>query len=473
MINENHIKKQLASEEAEYRILALTFTDPTRATDLIHQLQPRDFYNPTFRYIFLAIRSLVRKGKPVDVSLVKEYLITHKIPIDTDILDTMATQYILADVPFYWEGTIEIIKYFSYLRKAVDVGQTLIKKSLEFAGQPETPIDKIKDDIEKLVTEYLQYERKDDFVALRDVIPLLREQLVEKQANNVLYPTYIPSLDRLIGGGFAPDELVIVAGRPSMGKTALAIDIAVSNASRGTCVLFFSLEMPKCQIVSRILASVMQVPIGVFRQGKYDGLSEKDRKRVLAMLTQELDDIEVSRLPIYINDNPSLNVYDIKSVTRKFARKCFKAGFQKMLVVIDYLQLITLSEEERRYKNRVLEIGIITSELKKLARELHIPVIVLSQLSRAVEQRADKKPQLSDLRESGTIEQDADIVMLLYRDDYYNPATQKEKDDSISDLEIIVAKHRQGKTGTVTVKFDKATNYVFDVEKGEKKVGKM
>jgi replicative DNA helicase len=250
----------------------------------------------------------------------------------------------------------------------------------------------------------------------------------------------------LLTQGFQKSDLIIVAGRPAMGKTALCLNIVTSIAKNYKLpILFFSLEMSKEQLMYRLLAIETQINNTSLRLGHFN-------KRTWIKLGQAIK--QLSCLPIFIDDTPNLSIQEIRSKVKKIIFEQAKIG----LIVIDYLQLMQISNN--KIENRVQELSQITRTLKTIAREFKIPIIALSQLSRSVENRISKRPILSDLRESGSIEQDADLVLMLYRNKYYNPTTLDEKDDI---AELIITKHRNGPVGTVNLKFDakytKFSNY--------------
>ncbi|MCG0314173.1 MAG: replicative DNA helicase, partial [Calditerricola sp.] len=252
-----------------------------------------------------------------------------------------------------------------------------------------------------------------------------------------------PDLDRMTSG-FQPSDLIIVAARPSVGKTAFALNIAQNVGIRGETVAIFSLEMSAQQLVTRMLCAEGNLEAHKLRTGY---LEEEDWERLTMAIST------LSKAPIFIDDTPGITVTEIRSKLRRL-----KAERGLSLVVIDYLQLI--QGRSRYAENRQQEISEISRSLKGIARELHVPVIALSQLSRAVEQRQDKRPILSDIRESGSIEQDADIVAFLYRDDYYDPETDRK-----NIVEVIIAKQRNGPTGKVELVFLKEYNKFVSLDR--------
>ena len=322
---------------------------------------------------------------------------------------------------------IKIVEEKAILRKLIKTANEII----ELGYDPAEDVEDIMDNAEKKIFDIMQSKNQKGYTPIKDVLVesfTKLEELYNRKQHITGVPTGFVELDYK-SAGLHGSELILVAARPAMGKTAFALNIATNAALRGNApVAIFSLEMSKDQLVNRILCSEAMVDSNKVRTGK---LEEDDWVKLAGAIGP------LSESEIYIDDTPGISVMEIRT-------KCRKLKMEKNigLVVIDYLQLVQGSN--KRQASREQEISEISRSLKILAKEINVPVIALSQLSRAVEQRPDHRPMLSDLRESGAIEQDADIVMFLYRDDYYNKESEK-KDIA----EVIIAKQRGGQTGTV------------------------
>ena len=314
------------------------------------------------------------------------------------------------------------------LRSLGDIGAKITEMVTAGEGSPRDMLE----NAEQMVYDLRRGRESRDLLPIRTVLVDVMtdlESLYRNKGKLPGIPTGIEALDTYISG-LNKSDLILLASRPGMGKTSFALNIAFNAATQsGLAVAVFQLEMSREQLASRLLSSTASVPLQKLRSGDLAG----DEWNRIALATNLL-----SRQEIYIDDNPGITVAEMKS-------KCRRLGNRLGLVVIDYLQLMTGS---KKYENRVTEVADISRSLKIMAKELNVPVLCCSQLSRATEQRADKKPMLSDLRESGSIEQDADIVMFLYREDYYNKEAA-EKDTA----ELIIAKNRHGSTDTLPLKW--------------------
>ncbi len=413
--------------EAEQAIIGSMLTDRDAVVSAIEVLKEEDFYREDNKAIYQAILNLYNRAEPVDIITVKaelesmgkfeqvgglEYLaeLPEKVPTTAN-----ATKY------------IKIVEEKSILRRLIKTANEII----ELGYDPSEEVEDIMEGAEKKIFNIMQEKNQKGYAPIKDVLVESFTKL-EELYNRKQHITGIPSgfveLDYRTAG-FHGSELILIAARPAMGKTAFALNIATNAAIKANVpVAMFSLEMSKEQLVNRILCSEAMVDSNKVRTGK---LEEEDWTKLASAIGP------LSEAEIYIDDTPGINITEIRA-------KCRKLKLEKNigLVVIDYLQLIQGSG--KRNGSREQEISEISRSLKILAKELNVPVIALSQLSRAAEQRPDHRPMLSDLRESGAIEQDADIVMFLYRDDYYNQDSEK-KDIA----EVILAKHRGGSTGTV------------------------
>lgn len=413
--------------EAEQAVLGSMLIDQDAAINAMEVLKPEDFYRDDNKYIYEAMVSLYNRGEPIDIITVKAELTTNQKFEAVGGIEYLA---ILPDkVPFAANSGkyIKIVEEKSILRqliKASDEIQTLGYEQSE-------EIDNIVDQAEKKIYNIMQGRSQKGYTALKEILVesfAEIEKLYNQKEPITGIPTGFADLDARTAG-LHNSDLILVAARPAMGKSAFALNIATNAAINAKVpVAIFNLEMSKSQLVSRMLCSESMVDSNKVRTGKMD---EEDWIKLATALGP------LSEAPVYIDDTPGISVAEIRA-------KCRKLKLEKNigLVVIDYLQLIQGSG--KRNASREQEISEISRSLKILAKELDIPVIALSQLSRAAEQRQDHRPMLSDLRESGAIEQDADIVMFLYRDDYYNPDSEKK-----NIAEVILAKHRAGSTGTV------------------------
>ncbi len=413
--------------EAEQAVLGSMLTDKDAVISAIEVLKEEDFYRTDNRAIYEAILNLYNRAEPIDIITVKSELES------IGKFEQVGGLTYLVSLPDKVPTTANAMKYIKIVEEKSTL-RSLIKTAneiIELGYDPTEDVEDIMEGAEKKIFNIMQNKDKKGYAPIQDILVESFNQL-EELYNRKQHITGVPSgfieLDYKTAG-FHGSDLVLIAARPAMGKSAFALNIATNAAVRANVpVVIFSLEMSKEQMVNRILCSEAMVDSNKVRTGKL----EEDDWTKLAGSIGPLSDSE-----IYIDDTPGISVSEIRA-------KCRKLKLEKNIgmVVIDYLQLVQGSN--KRNGSREQEISEISRSLKILAKELNVPVIALSQLSRAVEQRPDHRPMLSDLRESGAIEQDADIVMFLYRDDYYNKESEK-KDIA----EVIIAKHRGGSLGTV------------------------
>ena len=413
--------------EAEQAILGSMLTDQDAVIDSIEVLKPEDFYREDNKYIYQAMCNLYNKGEPIDIITVKDELTSMQKFEAVGGIEYLA---LLPDkVPLVANADkyIKIVQEKSILRQLIKTAG-----EIESLGYEQTEeIDNIMDQAEKKIFDIMQGKNQKGYTPIKDVLIETfadLEKLYNQKEPITGIPTGFADLDYKTAG-LHDSDLILVAARPAMGKSAFALNIATNAAINAKKpVIIFNLEMSKSQLVNRMLCSEAMVDSNKIRTGKID---EEDWIKLATALGP------LSEAPIYIDDTPGISIAEIRA-------KCRKLKLEKNigLIVIDYLQLIQGSG--KRNASREQEISEISRSLKILAKELDVPVIALSQLSRAAEARQDHRPMLSDLRESGAIEQDADIVMFLYRDDYYNPDSEKK-----NIAEVILAKHRAGSTGTV------------------------
>ena len=413
--------------EAEQAVIGSMLTDKEAVSAATEVLKPEDFYREDNRIIFEAILSLYGRSEPIDIITLKSELSS------MGKFEAVGGLEYIAELPDKVPTTANVEQYIKIVEEK-SVLRNLIKTANEIItlGYDQTQeVDSIIDGAEKKIFEVMQKKNQKGYTPIKDILVETfteLEQLYNQKQRITGIPTGFSDLD-FRTSGLHNSDLILVAARPAMGKSAFALNIATNAAVRAKVpVAIFSLEMSKEQMTSRILCSEAMVDSNKVRTGKID--DEEWGK--LAAASGEL-----SEANIYIDDTPGISIMEIRA-------KCRKMKIEKNigLVVIDYLQLVQGSG--KRGSSREQEIAEISRSLKILAKEINVPVIALSQLSRAPEQRPDHRPMLSDLRESGSIEQDADIVMFLYRDDYYNEDSEKK-----NIAEVILAKHRAGSTGTV------------------------
>lgn len=413
--------------DAEQAVIGSMLTDKDAVIDSVEILKPDDFYRQDNKTIYEAILNLYNRAEPIDIITVKSELTS------LGKIEAVGGLEYLAVLPDKVPTTANVDKYIKIVEEK-SILRRLIKASNEVIdlGYAQTEeLDAIIDQAEKRIFEISQGKNQKGYSALKDILVesfAEIEKLYNQKEPITGIPTGFADLDYKTAG-LHNSDLILVAARPAMGKSAFALNIATNAALQAKVpVVIFNLEMSKSQLVNRMLCSEAMVDSNKIRTGK---IEEDDWVKLATALGP------LSEAPIYIDDTPGITVTEIRA-------KCRKLKMEKNigLVVIDYLQLI--QGTGKRNASREQEISEISRSLKILAKELDVPVIALSQLSRAAEQRADHRPMLSDLRESGAIEQDADIVMFLYRDDYYNPDSEKK-----NIAEVIMAKHRSGSTGTV------------------------
>ena len=414
-------------EDAEQAVLGSMLTDNDAVMAAVEVLKEDAFYREDNKIIYQAILNLYSKSEPIDIITLKDELES------MGKFEQVGGFEYLASLPDKVPTTANVQKYIKIVEEK-SVLRNLIKTAneiIELGYNPTEDVEDIMDGAEKKIFDIMQSKNTKSYTPIKDVLVesfTNLEKLYNQKQHVTGVPTQFYDLDDKTAG-LHGSELILVAARPAMGKTAFALNIATNAALRANVpVAIFSLEMSKDQLVNRMLCSEAMVDSNKVRTGKLD---EEDWTKLAEAIGP------LSEAGVYIDDTPGISVMEIRT-------KCRKLKMEKNigLVVIDYLQLI--SGSNKRNGSREPEISEISRSLKVLAKELNVPVIALSQLSRAVEQRDDHRPMLSDLRESGAIEQDADIVMFLYRDDYYNKESA-EKDIA----EVIIAKQRGGSTGTV------------------------
>ena len=429
---QKNITKQLPfSEEAEKSVIGAMLLENQAINEVMGKIKAKDFYIEENKILFEIITNMFDNGDEVDLVKVRERVnakgLSEKIPTTyiTNLCNRLATTANVLD-------HVKIIEEKSILRKII-----LTSREMNDLGyQEEKPLQKILDKIETKVFDITDSKQVKGFDNAHDILLETLSDLEEKYASDgdiTGLPTGFRDLDNMTSG-FQDSDLVIIAARPSMGKTALALNIAQHVAlNHDKNVGVFSLEMSKSQLMQRVLCSEAKVNNHRLRTGN---LADDDWDKITKVSN------EIANSGLHIDDTPSLSVMEAKAKARRL-----KASEGLDILFIDYLQLM---EGAGDANSRQQEIAKISRSLKNLARELDIPVVALSQLNRAVEQRNDKRPRMSDIRSSGAIEQDADIIAFLYRDEYYNPDTERE-----GITEIILGKQRNGPVGTVELGFEK------------------
>ncbi|QQN70047.1 MULTISPECIES: replicative DNA helicase [Comamonas] len=427
------------SMESESSVLGGLLLDNNAWERVGDLLGDGDFYRHEHKLIYEAIGKLINASKPADVITVYEHLqgMGKAEEIGGLMYLNQLAQYVpsASNIRRY----AEIVRERAILRKLVTASDDIATNAFNPQGKT---VERILDEAEQKIMAIGEEgaRNKQGFQSLDTLVVDLLDQ-VQEMADNPMDVTGVPTgfvdLDRMTSGLQAGD-MVVLAARPSMGKTSFAVNIAEHVAlNEGLPVAIFSMEMGAAQLAVRIVGSIGRVNQGNLRTGK---LSDDEWPR----LTEAIERLRT--VSLHIDETPGLSPTELRANARRLARQCGKLG----LIVVDYLQLMSGSGSAASSDNRATELGEISRGLKMLAKELQCPVIALSQLNRSVEQRTDKRPMMSDLRESGAIEQDADIIMFIYRDDYYN---KESKEPNIA--EVIIGKQRNGPTGTVKLFFQK------------------
>lgn len=416
--------------EAEQSLLGSMFLSGDVVPEVLEKIRSEDLYFPAHQHVFRAITSLYGRGEPVDPVTVAEELknmgLMDQIGGKAYLHDLLQEVPTAANVKYY----LEIVEKKAVLRNLIRVATEIATLGFEAQDNVEAVIDRA----ENLVFAVAKRRIAERFLPVKELLPEIFEQiekLYQRETTVTGLPTGFSDLDKLTSG-LHPSDLIVIAARPSMGKSSLVLNIAENVAlQQKVPVAIFSLEMSRHQLAQRLICSVARVDAQALRVGN---LKEDDWPKFSNAVGQ------LAEAPIFIDDTANITIMEVRAKARRLMSR-HKLG----VVVVDYLQLM---QGDGRSENRQQEISEISRALKILGRELNVPIIAVSQLSRAVEQRQDKRPLLSDLRESGAIEQDADVVVFIYRDDYY----YRDSDDK-GVAEIIVAKHRNGPTGTVKTAF--------------------
>lgn len=436
--------------EAEESVLGACFLSKYALQKACESLTPDSFYDEKNGKIFAAMNALVDEKTPIDITTVTGYLKKNNqlteiggVEYLTEVLNFVPTA---SNIDYY----IKNVEDASILRKLIETATDIASEGY----RTDETVNEILDNSEKKILNIVKNRKSSEFRSIKDILQKTQldlERLSEHKGEVTGLATGWYDIDKLTTG-LHPNELIIIAARPAMGKTVFALNLATHAAmTQDKSVALFNLEMSAEQLAMRIISSLGQVDGFKLRTGN---LMNTDWKRINEAVSQ------LSNTNLVMDDTPGITIGEIRAKCRRLASS--EKGLA--LVVIDYLQLI--SGGKNYGANRQQEVSDISRSLKTLAMELQVPVIALSQLSRSVEAREDKRPIMSDLRESGSIEQDADIVAFLYRDDYYKKEARNEDNTSI--VELIIGKHRNGPTATVELLFKKDTSTMLNLSKGNR-----
>ncbi|MFA5136438.1 MAG: replicative DNA helicase [Patescibacteria group bacterium] len=429
--------------DAEKSVLGAILIDSSAINTVAEFLREEHFYRRENQLIYGACIRLFEKQQPIDVVTLKNQL-KHEGQIK-NVGGASYLSELINSVPTsaYVEHYGNIVKNFYVKRRLIELGSKTVERAFDEKGD----VKKLLDNAEMEIFALAQQHSHRDFIEIKEILATSFERLEEfmKLGGKLRgIATSYPELDNKLAG-LQDSNLVVLAARPGIGKTTFALNVASNIALKSkTPVGFFSLEMSKEELVDRLLVGQADIDAWRLKTGK---LSDDDYKR----LTEAMGDL--SEAPIFIDDTPGLSILEMRTKARKL-----KVEHDIKLIIVDYLQL---ADAGRRFDSRVQEVSYVSQGLKNLARELHIPVIAISQLSRAVEQRGTKKPQLADLRDSGAIEQDADVVMFLYYEDENEDLLDKSK----RMIKLYIAKHRNGPTGEIDLLFRGDRVKFYSVEK--------
>ena len=434
--------------EAEQAVLGAIFLNTDALSDAMEYVEADDFYRRSHQLLFQAMVDLNNNSEAIDVLTVQNYLSTNNQLDDVGgvaYIAELATSVPTAANAGYYA---KIVEEKSMLRRLISTATNIITQ----ANNNDEDVPSLLDSAERQIMDVSERRNRSGFREIKDVLneALNDVDRLSQQSEDITgLPTGYREFDKMTAG-LQPDNLIILAARPAVGKTAFALNIAQNVAtSTDTSVAIFSLEMSAESLVNRMLCAEGSINANHLRTGQLD---EGEWQNLIVAMGA------LSNTSIFIDDTPGIKMAEIRAKCRRLAKEKGNLG----LVVIDYLQLIEGSNKESRQQ----EVSEISRQLKKLAKELGVPILALSQLSRGVEQRQDKRPVLSDIRESGSIEQDADIVAFLYRDDYYERGDSKSDDNEddeplnqdVGEVELIIEKNRAGARGTVKLLFIKSYN---------------
>ncbi|MBO0430290.1 replicative DNA helicase [Vagococcus fluvialis] len=449
LIQQDRIPPQ--SVEAEQAVLGSVFLDSDAIVEAMEYIEAKDFYRRSHQTIFQIMIDLNNRSEAIDAIIIKEHLEQKNMLEDIGGVSYLSELTLsvptAANVGYY----AKIVEQKSLLRNLIQTATDIVSSGFE----QEEDVESILDEAERKILEVSEKRNRSGFLAIADVLgdSINTIEKLSQQGEAITgLPTGYHALDKMTAG-LQAEELIILAARPAVGKTAFALNIAQNVGTKtNESVAIFSLEMSAESLVNRMLCSEGLVEAGHLKTGQ---LSDEEWDNIIVAMGS------LSKANIFIDDTPGIKISEIRAKCRKLHQEQGGLG----LVLIDYLQLIEGTGRE----NRQQEVSEISRQLKKLAKELKVPVIALSQLSRGVEQRQDKRPVLSDIRESGSIEQDADIVAFLYRDDYYRSedGEDEEPQENNNVIEVIIEKNRSGARGTVELLFIKEYNKFSSVSPRE------
>lgn len=440
------IKVPPYNADAEKSVLGSVMIEKNAMVKIADLLSSDDFYYDTHASIYSAAMDLFAKRSPIDVLTVTAWLKDNNKLEEVggqSYLQELCNEVLTASHVFQYAL---LVKQKSTLRKLITAGSNITA----IGYKEEEEVDNLVDQAEQELFKVSQTFMKNRFVPIKEVLTQTYEKISELHDPDMAekykgLQTGFASMDRILTGLQASD-LVILAARPSMGKTALALNVSMNAAMKGKSVGIISLEMSKEQLVERLFVSMLGVDSWKMKNGQ---LTQDDFMRMGQVMDQ------LNQCKLFIDDSAGASIAELRAKARRLQ---MEHGLD--LLIVDYLQLMSYGKGGNSITNRVQEISEISRSLKQLARELHIPVLALSQLSRAVESRPVKIPQLSDLRESGAIEQDADVVLMMYREDYY-----EEDTDRVGITDIFIRKHRHGSVGRVELMFKKEQMRFFDIDR--------
>jgi len=426
---------------AEQSVLGAMLLSKDAIGEVTEVLKGRDFYRPAHEFIYDAIMDLYGRGEPADAITVADTLGKRgqlaQVGGHIYLHDLVSSVSVTANATYY----AEIVRDKATLRRLVDASL----KISQMGYQAEGDVNGIVDRAQQVIYEVAEGKTSEDYQPLSELVELTLDEMESLSQHGMMagVPTGFIDLDHLTNGLHA-GQMVIVAARPGMGKSTLGLDFARSaSIKHGLCSVFFSLEMTKSEIVMRLMSAEASVPLNHIRKGE---MKEEDWSRVAAKTAQ------VSQAPLFIDDSPNLTMMEIRAKARRL-----KQRFDLKLIVIDYMQLMTSG---KKVESRQLEVSEFSRQIKLLAKELEVPVVALSQLNHGPESRTDKRPMLSDLRESGSLEQDADVVILLHREDAYDKNSPR-----VGEADFIVAKHRNGATDVIPVAFQGSLSRFVDMQR--------
>jgi replicative DNA helicase len=451
--------------DAEQELLGAILVNNEAAMKVSGFLQPEHFFHEAHRRIYLAALTLIERGEIANPVTLKAYFERDEVVAKAGGTAYLARLAAAATTVINAEDYAHVVHDLALRRQLIGIGEEMVNRAYDPKVE-EAATHQIEETEQRLFKLADEGSSEGGFVSFKESIAesIRNIDAAWKKGGLSGVTTGLRDMDKMLGG-MHPSDLIILAGRPSMGKTSLATNMAFNAAKAGVPVAFFSLEMSSDQLATRILAEETRIASEKLRRGD---ITDEEFTRQIVPVSKDL-----AQLPFFVDDTGAISISLLRSRARRLKRTN-NIG----MIIVDYLQLVRGSNS-RRNDNRVQEISEVTQALKALAKDLNVPVIALSQLSRAVESRDDKRPQLSDLRESGAIEQDADVVMFVYRDEYYEMRKQptegtpehlqwQERMDKIANLaEVIIGKQRHGPIGRVVLHFESAFTKFSDHIQGD------